>query len=108
MRSSDWSSDVCSSDLHRSHAYQRFSRYLGGARPVASAAFAFNLLALLPLSLALSENDGLPAYGVVTVVYVLLAVFAVATGAGLKDRSEERRVGKGCVRTGRLRGSGCH
>lgn len=75
-------------EAHRSHAYQRLSRYLGGARPVTSVAFAFNLLVLLPLALAISENDGLLAYGVVTVVYVLLAAFAVATGAGLKDEEE--------------------
>src|SRR5690606_21944270 len=75
-------------EAHRSHAYQRLSRYLGGARLVTSAAFAFNLLALLPLALAISENDGLLAYGVVTVVYVLLAAFAVASGAGLKDEEE--------------------
>src|SRR3546814_10540911 len=44
MRISDWSSDVCSSDLsrprHRGHPGPRFRRNLAGARPAARAAAA--------------------------------------------------------------------
>lgn len=70
---------------HRSHAYQRLSRRFGGARPVTVAAAAFNLLVLLPLALVLPEKDGLPAYGVVILVHAVLALGAVAAGAGFGD-----------------------
>src|SRR3546814_18678637 len=75
MRISDWSSDVCSSDLD------------DGARVPAPAHAA----GAVPAGLhRLRETDGrqqLP---------------------GRADRSEERRVGKECVRTFRSRGSPDH
>src|SRR3546814_13321962 len=94
MRISDWSSDVCSSDLG-------FGR-VGEARlQLASGAESESLDRIVDLliearereALALSEEPFIKRLGVEP-----LAV----------ERSEERRVGKECVSTGSSRGSPYH
>src|SRR3546814_17361965 len=98
MRISDWSSDVCSSDLRvAQHAHRLFGpRNLG----LAARGVQIDLAELLvdrarrqPLRLELRgiENDAnLPADPAV-------AIDARHTGAGEQPRSEERRVGNECV-----------
>src|SRR3546814_20738577 len=93
MRISDWSSDVCSSDLPEQREYEH--RHPGGAdlellgdgRRVA----ARPALADLPGGAAL--GDGVPGSG---------------AAAPLGGSSEERRVGKECVSTCRSRWSPYH
>src|SRR3546814_11070486 len=94
MRISDWSSDVCSSDLHDATLIQvREIRYRTIAAELRSQITAGELGAgaVLP-----SEADLAGSYGVsrVTVRKALEL---------LRDRSEERRVGKECVSTCRSR-----
>src|SRR3546814_9092271 len=81
MRISDWSSDVCSSDLH--------------SRPVEAAAAP----ARLSTGDAMREIFASRAF-----VYILIASSVVA----FLGRSEERRVGKECVSTCRSRWSPYH
>src|SRR3546814_12985437 len=97
MRISDWSSDVCSSDL----AMRRVD--------------GFHLLALA-LQLAPGKPRIGPAFGAVTVEHVDHELGAEAgdisrdTPVPQADivRSEERRVGKECVSTCRSRWSPYH
>src|SRR3546814_996785 len=84
MRISDWSSDVCSSDLGAVFALEVFD--IPGGRRHARGIQAMQLLAV--------PDDG-------------EAVAAQAAGHRL-DRSEERRVGKECVSTCRSRWSPYH
>src|SRR3546814_4018435 len=82
MRISDWSSDVCSSDL----SYDRFTSFgLDEALPVAAV---LALLALIPLT--------------------ILRALRYDRRPELDARSEERRVGKECVSTCRSRWSPYH
>src|SRR3546814_4633127 len=78
MRISDWSSDVCSSDLFRAEIHQPVGR-------------------LDDVKVVLDHHDRI-AVVAQTVQYV----------EQLLDRSEERRVGKECVRTCRSRWSLYH
>src|SRR3546814_2146301 len=94
MRISDWSSDVCSSDLFRPRPDERGGHYLGLARPVylyvGRVAVEKNIEAFL-------ETD-LPGTKMI-----------VGEGPRLGHlRSEERRVGKACVSTCRSRWSPYH
>src|SRR3546814_15766849 len=104
MRISDWSSDVCSSDLHQdvrldAHRLQLFHRVLrrlglqlagrgdvGDQRDVEEQAA---LAAELVTELADRLQEGQP--------------LDVADGAADLARSEERRVGRECVSTCRSR-----
>src|SRR3546814_3009903 len=87
MRISDWSSDVCSSDLR--------TQTCSGARILRSADCISDVQATNP---------------------ALLAVLGREAGTGITNltpkelgiRSEERRVGKECVSTGRSRWSPYH
>src|SRR3546814_13556794 len=94
MRISDWSSDVCSSDLHRLTGpacdLPEFRRRLA----MAKAGFFDRDDARLPPVLAIAGE--LPED--------MLAPFLLIAHAAL-ERSEELRVGKGCVSTGRSRWS---
>src|SRR3546814_1609537 len=74
MRISDWSSDVCSSDLD----------YQGGKPPLDTVRF-------VPTSGAQSQYESLKS-GQIDMTYILR-----------DERSEERRVGKECVSTCRSR-----
>src|SRR3546814_14762662 len=99
MRISDWSSDVCSSDLPRVHLRRQRPRAaglrLGGHRAVAGLQVG-----------APAELREAGGRVVVTVgeAYTQHAD-GVGVNAGLAARSEERRVGKGCVSTCRSRWS---
>src|SRR3546814_8884250 len=84
MRISDWSSDVCSSDL---------ALYAALILPYSVLA----LLGLLPALPGLATSAGH--------AHEMLFGFALAVIAGYLLRSEERRVGKECVSTCRSRWS---
>src|SRR3546814_15388414 len=84
MRSSDWSSDVCSSDLDRSGGQCRWAR--GLRRLVCGIAFA---------------GDG-------SISVCRKGRFSSSGKKGASTRSEERRVGKECVSTCRYRWSPYH
>src|SRR3546814_18440678 len=93
MRSSDWSSDVCSSDLPDLHVLCKPSdhrRFLISTLPQAQLVNRLHhgAVALLVVSLL----SGLTAAGLLV----------------LRGRSEERRVGKACASTGRSRWSTYH
>src|SRR3546814_12642026 len=98
MRISDWSSDVCSSDLRRRHildaharpetvlvAERVEARLLGDSRP--------------------GQNDDAPAFHSCPTEPVPERMTRKPMPATRlrEDRSEERRVGKECVRTCRSR-----
>src|SRR3546814_8837769 len=86
MRISDWSSDVCSSDLSP-------QRSLPGAREMVV------MMAMVMALNALAIDSMLPA----------LPAIGEALGVTVaNDRSEERRVGKECVSTCRTRWSPYH
>src|SRR3546814_11010049 len=108
MRISDWSSDVCSSDLLaacRVEWYQRATKQaasvsnfnLVGAAQVGKASLSgMRLLHRLSGRMPLWPLDPVPARGPLLVeIYTSLS-------------SEERRVGKGCVSTCRSRWSPYH
>src|SRR3546814_18676140 len=85
MRISDWSSDVCSSDLlHREHTQYALTLQMGGFRADAGPCRA-------GCDAVRAARDRSRA--------------ARAACATCCDRSEERRVGKECVSTGRTRWS---
>src|SRR3546814_11001879 len=96
MRISDWSSDVCSSDL-----IARRIRAFNPA-PVAWTELDGERVRILAATAdASTASDGAPG----TVLSTGAGEIAVASGDGvvrlkqLQWRSEERRVGKGCVST---------
>src|SRR3546814_12405355 len=93
MRISDWSSDVCSSDLHRAVGPRELRRR--EEPDVAELALTAHAVPALPAGGDEADHDG---------VAHLHLLHAGADGL----RSEERRVGKGCVRTGRSRWSPYH
>src|SRR3546814_20238781 len=110
MRISDWSSDVCSSDLNRAQEVAwPFSRQ-GAAGDRGSAARAAHHWHAMPVTRSvgclggderrdrIAGREGLAQRLVLVVAFVLLAVL----------RSEERRVGNECVSTGRSRWSPFH
>src|SRR3546814_15583724 len=105
MRISDWSSDVCSSDLGVADLCFR------GLRGVEVEGFA-QLLQHRMLRVAVGDvveqlaggfERGFRARNAEAVVLELPARLALHAGEGLAQRSEERRVGKECVSTCRSR-----
>src|SRR3546814_11349555 len=103
MRISDWSSDVCSSDLFRRNQEQ-FKSAVEGA--FANSPFAEITKRNIEMFEAATEafKSGHPAPAAEASKDDEIA----ALKAEMARRSEERRVGKGCVRTCRSRGSPCH
>src|SRR3546814_14564754 len=108
MRISDWSSDVCSSDLHR-----RFLPGIEQARLDAGRTGAFGAWRQLlePRAVGVAGED----VGVVSGERRDGERLAAATRAEIDDgvpwlrpRSEERRVGKECVNKCRSRWSPYH
>src|SRR3546814_15636546 len=99
MRISDWSSDVCSSDLQL---------YTSGTTGLPKGVVLTNANYRTFLEAA-TEVDGF-AYGEDETVVIVMPLFHVAgtnvSFSGL--RSEERRVGKECVSTCRSRWSPYH
>src|SRR3546814_17797872 len=97
MRISDWSSDVCSSDL-----FDTYLKWAGADQTLAERLYTYNV----QLSAAL--------YGPLHMLEVVLRNMADARlaaqhgAAWIDDRSEERRVGKECVSTCRYRWSAYH
>src|SRR3546814_19069598 len=105
MRISDWSSDVCSSDLQCTAA--------GLAVPALPDAARDQMRALL-LSVATASNplDLTPSTAFQPEAFAQLPKVIDILGAQEQIhsllRSEERRVGKACVSTGRSRWSPYH
>src|SRR3546814_2930442 len=97
MRISDWSSDVCSSDLFDIGAYIEWANIIKEDLlcPLNTATEISAHYWLLKLVLNLSP----PEIGLVG---------ATASYESLNERSEERRVGKECVSTCRSRWSPYH
>src|SRR3546814_15558439 len=111
MRISDWSSDVCSSDLHHPRADSGRDPRRSGARDRREArgdevTLRLILLCLIgALALPLAAQDRLPP---APYAYQQLKDPAQEARAKALMRSEERRVGKECVRTCRYRWSRDH
>src|SRR3546814_12678661 len=98
MRISDWSSDVCSSDLRRETAVFRRNEELIVAC-VNLAVFIFVATALV-FTLQYRRNPEIDSY-----LDALYFTVTTLTTTGFGDRSEERRVGKEGVSTCRSRWS---
>src|SRR3546814_14265651 len=100
MRISDWSSDVCSSDL--THEFG------GGTRLISRLDYNHE-------SNTVIATGGLPTFGpdadrfkLEVNLFNASLTLALDNGLEVGARSEERRVGKGCVSTCNLRGSPYH
>src|SRR3546814_3366572 len=94
MRISDWSSDVCSSDLEAQHNLgYLYERGHGVGRNPAEAAVWYRNAAI---------------QGVRAARLNLAKLYATGEGVPQDERSEERRVGKECVSTCRSRWSPNH
>src|SRR3546814_20005572 len=100
MRISDWSSDVCSSDLQGISADQAADRAMGYRVPLQSSLDG-NTVELSTEQTLFAEN----AVQYRTTLSFLEGRLNTITRA---LRSEERRVGKECVSTGRSRWSPDH
>src|SRR3546814_14892532 len=98
MRISDWSSDVCSSDLSPAAQTPMAKRLLLGD-PLTSGQLDDQLLPKR-MALPIFASDALSsvAYAPQELVMILLV-----GGVAFLSRSEDRRVGKECVRTCRSR-----
>src|SRR3546814_12316974 len=98
MRISDWSSDVCSSDLRREKAAEKKRRQRGGVQPeppdpgLNGSRFAHDSRSNRDRIEDESKTNRTP-------------VFHEAAGHDNVSRSEERRVGKECVSKCRSRWS---
>src|SRR3546814_18105690 len=97
MRISDWSSDVCSSDL-REHVYEIYEEVCGARLTTNIGRIGgferdFNDIAFAKIRKFLREFPP------------ILKQFETLFNRNRIFRSEERRVGKECVRTGRSRWS---
>src|SRR3546814_13494129 len=97
MRISDWSSDVCSSDLDRKKHHMTMTD------PVADM-----LTRLRNANSAHHDSVSLPSSKLKTHIAEILQQEGYIAGWSVEDRSEERRVGKECVSTCRSRWSPDH
>src|SRR3546814_3920530 len=99
MRISDWSSDVCSSDLGGRSIAQPRGRGLGGSSLINAMGFQRGSRTVFDDWGRITGDAGWSWQG-------LLPFFRrLENASGGADRSEERRVGKECVRTCRSRWS---
>src|SRR3546814_3870830 len=90
MRISDWSSDVCSSDLDgRTDEYHQIG--LGAALAARLEQFAHH------------RNVGQQRNPLDRLAFIIVQQPAQRQYLAIVDRSEERRVGKACVSTSRYR-----
>src|SRR3546814_17250474 len=99
MRISDWSSDVCSSDLTRPRGSDEESRGSRCARDQRSTWKA---------TWDHSHMADSPEVAHIVDLSLRIGEMLLSSGAGAADRSEERRVGKECVSTCRSRWSPYH
>src|SRR3546814_14997326 len=97
MRISDWSSDVCSSDLIK-------ALWIMATNPVVSLPDADRVREALRRCDFVVVSDVVASTDTGQLAHLLLPALAW----GEKDRSEERRVGKECVSTCRSRWSPYH
>src|SRR3546814_20796720 len=110
MRISDWSSDVCSSDLQQlQYVYEQLPFYrrhydAHGFHPddVKSLADFTSKVPVITKKMLVADQLEHPPFGSYT------ATPSMADIARIHGRSEERRVGKGCVSTCRSRWSPYH
>src|SRR3546814_17705743 len=101
MRISDWSSDVCSSDLAAVRADARDQLLRMRLRIDADGQIWLERLGH-------QASHMLSNLTAATALVRIPAGVALDTHAVVQWRSEERRVGKGCVSTCRSRWSPCH
>src|SRR3546814_18175498 len=99
MRISDWSSDVCSSDLPPERSDMMHAANLTTDRPTPQA-----------LINAIGDRDGIDAQSLADIFieqghspYEVQRAIQNALEKGVRERSEERRVGKECVSPCRAR-----
>src|SRR3546814_16308442 len=104
MRISDWSSDVCSSDLYSPDAKRGFC---GSFLEFGTlAGFSFGALLMLGFSLGLGEATMYDwGWRIPFFVAGPMGLVGMYLRSRMEDRSEERRVGKECVSTCRSRWS---
>src|SRR3546814_18956975 len=124
MRISDWSSDVCSSDLDNPHAglYAFVTTRLGDLGLFVAAMATFSVSGGFAYS-GLAELDGpmlsIAAFGILLSAaaksgqvpfspWLFRAMAGPTSVSALLTHSDERRVGKECVRTCRSRWSPIH
>src|SRR3546814_14193098 len=105
MRISDWSSDVCSSDLVRTIPRPSVFGSLLALTVLLIPLGTVCLRQMLDDDIPLKLGWGLPVYGTAIGALFTFGPLAVVS---LKLRSEERRVGKECVSTCRSRWSPYH
>src|SRR3546814_11122192 len=115
MRISDWSSDVCSSDLGKLYDDRAIKDRIASAQDYAARVKGFRTMADLPRA----GKADLPAFdraellrrqvaaGLTMADMELLLSPMVEDAKEAIGRSEERRGGKECVWTCRSRGSPC-
>src|SRR3546814_10499921 len=89
LRISDWSSDVCSSDLGTASGLVVFAQFMFGALFAQLGGF-------------LADRTAGP------MLMIVVTTSALALACAAYPRSEERRVGKACVSTCRSRWSPYH
>src|SRR3546814_15592635 len=108
MRISDWSSDVCSSDLHGLDGAAQLVAAVAAqrAQQIPGEALGMQAQQHRRVGLRLADHDGEVLHAAVVGTK---RDDARLLGAGQRHgRSEERRVGKGCVSTCRSRWSQYH
>src|SRR3546814_11661462 len=103
MRISDWSSDVCSSDLGSIPATAELLRTVAGLPQGAVVLPGLDLESDDAVWREIRDDPGHPQHGMAQ----LLDRLGIAREA-VRPRSEERRVGKECVSTCRSRWSPYH
>src|SRR3546814_15520479 len=104
MRISDWSSDVCSSDLTLLALVMAIGLVVDDAIVVLENIYYRIERGETPL-VAAYEGARQVAFAVIATTAVVCAVFVPIMFLAGNTRSEERRVGKEWVSTGRYRGS---
>src|SRR3546814_12922246 len=104
MRISDWSSDVCSSDLEVGMS-SKFKDLRHEAGVPALLADARRIVVKIGSSLLIGESDGAARRNWLETVADDVAALANRDKQVAIVRSEERRVGKDCVSTCRSRWS---
>src|SRR3546814_12047656 len=105
MRISDWSSDVCSSDLARSPVAA-----LWGILLVVAFYFPQRFMVSYDIAALLHWREALLIVAMAWLLHMQLRASRVvlSTGERKRGRSDERRVGKECVSKCRLRWSPYH